>query len=123
MNSIYVFCALLLVVTAGFIEAQAYLHSVKAFSPLSSLDAAFDRLTLSLGLYVVGVLLDFCALFIMSRVRGFDPEFIALTFLAATCVGIALLSGAWLTWPMHRQLLSVFVTFSLLYLSTPPEKG
>jgi hypothetical protein len=107
--------ALIVTLIAAMIEAYGYTYSFQAFKEPGQVH--YHLLGLSFGIYAVGIIVDYCSLYILSKTHLFIPELLAMIFMVTTIVGIAILSGQFLTWKLIDQLVAGAVVAGLAWLT------
>jgi hypothetical protein len=116
---VYLTLAVAITLLAAFIEAHGYSYSFEAFRG-EKID--FSILGLSFGLYSLGIVIDYVGLSIMSKSSIFIPELLSTIFMVGTIVGIAMISGQFLTWKAVDQTVAVGIVAGLGWLTWRLDK-
>ncbi len=109
--------AIAITIIASAIESFAFMYSFEAIKQ----GVAVRLLVTSLGLYIVGILVDYFALYVMSKSGTFAPELLAMIFMTSVIIGIALISGNFFTWKLVDQIVAVAVVVGIAWLSFRTE--
>jgi hypothetical protein len=105
--------AILITMFASVFESRAYIFSFEAFRTGNIV----SLLALSFAWYSVGIIIDYFALFILTKSPIFIPEILSTIFMVSTIVGIAVLSGQFLTWARIDQAVGVLIVIGIAWLS------
>lgn len=114
MTPFIILAAIVITLLAAFVEAHAYNYSFDAFKQGN---IQWMLLALSFGVYSIGILIDYVSLYVLSKTSIFIPELLAAIFMVATLVGIALLSGQFLTWKTSDQIVAGLIVAGLGWLA------
>lgn len=111
---ITIIIAIVITITAALVEARGYVLSFAAFS---NGNVNIWQLGVSLLWYILGILIDYIALYTLSQSKIFIPELLSTIFMLSTIVGIALLSGQFFQWQLIDKIVAVLVAMGLVWLA------
>jgi hypothetical protein len=118
MTVLFVLFAICVTLAAAVVEAHGYMTSFQALNG----QVNGNGLLKAYGWYSLGIAIDFFALYLMSKSSVFVPEIMATIFMVSTIIGIAIMSGQFMTWKLVDQAVGVLVVAGVAWLTYRVDK-
>lgn len=110
-------CSIVLTILAALVEAKGYLYSFRSFTDTNGV----TLIGLAILCYFIGIVIDFTAIYLISKTHYYVPEIMSMLFMAVTIIGVAILSGQFLNWNHFNQGVAVLIMLGLCWLMYQTE--